>query len=120
MPTCLGRTSPNPRLGSMVELNGDYPCGLLTLVGVGKTLSRKAHRGGRVATSPTSSRSARTKQEPCDNGSWSNSWSRCQQHTAGSHSAPVILSSVEAFRYAVLYVHDWRRTAQVPEYLGES
>ena len=34
MASCFGRASPDPRLGSMVELSGGYPCGLLNFVGI--------------------------------------------------------------------------------------
>src|SRR5436190_21237533 len=34
MAPCFGRASPDSRLGSMVELSGGYPCGLLNLVGI--------------------------------------------------------------------------------------
>jgi len=37
----LGRTSPDPWVGSLVELSGRHASGLLNLIGIGKALPRK-------------------------------------------------------------------------------
>src|SRR5229473_5469129 len=37
----LGRSTPDPGIGTPVELSGSDPSGLLNLVGVGKTLARQ-------------------------------------------------------------------------------
>src|SRR5437870_10391091 len=39
LPICFGRPSPDPGLGSMVELYCGYSCGLFNLIGGGKTLA---------------------------------------------------------------------------------
>ena len=52
MAMILGRTSPDPRVGAPVELSGRDASGLLNLIRVGETLTRKAHRDGTIATSP--------------------------------------------------------------------
>ncbi len=39
MARVLGRTSPDPRLGSPVELSGRDTCGLFHLISIGKALS---------------------------------------------------------------------------------
>ncbi len=52
MAMILGRSTPDPRLGSSVKLSCRDASGLLNFVGEGLALSRKAHRRGRGATSP--------------------------------------------------------------------
>jgi len=42
MAMILGRTSPDPRVGSSVELSGGDPRGLLNLIRVGKALSSQS------------------------------------------------------------------------------
>src|SRR5260221_13512858 len=48
----LGRSTPDPRLGSSVKLSCRDASGLLNFVGEGFALSRKPHRRGKGATSP--------------------------------------------------------------------
>ena len=61
MAMVLGRTSPDPRVGSPVELSGGDPRGLLNLIGVGKALSSQ---GIAAEEAPPALRAALSQQAP--------------------------------------------------------